>query len=296
MHLGEWLFRDSRGSWPGPWRMALIIPGPTLPAATTGCAPILPGGWSRTRIWSIFPTGSRLSFGSAIRNGSMLKNGHAVVLSPGTRSAAGHAVAEPYASRTAKAGAAVLQERRLVSMADMHLGALELDADCRELVGDRHGTFGHRWTRGQRGRQALPQLQRQTSGAAGRRNRGRGRCVSAGAHLPVGYSCRPGGANPSVPRRAASSKSGARSSRNRAISGRNWRSISGKARRWGWRSLASLYTSRDHAISECGLAARKAIARAGRFDAVMADHVLAWKHLVAALRRWHSASSIPGSS
>ena len=28
-------------------------PGPTSPAATTGCAPILPAGWSRTRIWSI---------------------------------------------------------------------------------------------------------------------------------------------------------------------------------------------------------------------------------------------------
>ncbi|HEX6297535.1 MAG TPA: beta-phosphoglucomutase family hydrolase [Burkholderiales bacterium] len=43
--------------------------------------------------------------------------------------------------------------------------------------------------------------------------------------------------------------------------------------------LASFYTSRDRAISECALEARKAIARAGRFDAVMADHVLAWKHL-----------------
>ena len=43
--------------------------------------------------------------------------------------------------------------------------------------------------------------------------------------------------------------------------------------------LASFYTSRDHAISECALAARKAIARSGRFDAVMAAHVLAWKHL-----------------
>ena len=43
--------------------------------------------------------------------------------------------------------------------------------------------------------------------------------------------------------------------------------------------LASFYTSRDHAISECGLEARKAIARAGRFDAVMADHVHAWRHL-----------------
>ena len=43
--------------------------------------------------------------------------------------------------------------------------------------------------------------------------------------------------------------------------------------------VASFYTSRDHAISECGLEARKAIVRAGRFDALMADHVLVWKHL-----------------
>ena len=43
--------------------------------------------------------------------------------------------------------------------------------------------------------------------------------------------------------------------------------------------LASLYTSRDHAISECGLEARKAIVRAGSFEGVMTDHVLAWKNL-----------------
>jgi beta-phosphoglucomutase family hydrolase len=43
--------------------------------------------------------------------------------------------------------------------------------------------------------------------------------------------------------------------------------------------LASFYSSRDHAISECGLAVRTAIARAGRFDSVLADHALAWKHL-----------------
>ena len=43
--------------------------------------------------------------------------------------------------------------------------------------------------------------------------------------------------------------------------------------------LASFYTSRDHAISECGLEARKKIERVGRFDDVMADHVLAWRHL-----------------
>jgi len=43
--------------------------------------------------------------------------------------------------------------------------------------------------------------------------------------------------------------------------------------------VAAIHTSRDRAISECGLAARKALARAHRFDAVMADHELAWKHL-----------------
>jgi trehalose/maltose hydrolase-like predicted phosphorylase len=43
--------------------------------------------------------------------------------------------------------------------------------------------------------------------------------------------------------------------------------------------LSSFYTSRDHAISECGLAAQKAIVRAGRFDALMAEHVLVWMHL-----------------
>lgn len=43
--------------------------------------------------------------------------------------------------------------------------------------------------------------------------------------------------------------------------------------------LAACYTSRDYAISECGLAAREAIGRAGRFDAVRAVHVQVWQHL-----------------
>jgi beta-phosphoglucomutase family hydrolase len=43
--------------------------------------------------------------------------------------------------------------------------------------------------------------------------------------------------------------------------------------------VAALHTSRDYAISEPALAAREAIARAGSFDAIMAAHVLAWKHL-----------------
>jgi beta-phosphoglucomutase family hydrolase len=43
--------------------------------------------------------------------------------------------------------------------------------------------------------------------------------------------------------------------------------------------MLALYTSRDHAVSEPSLAARTAVERAGRFDAVMAKHVLSWKHL-----------------
>jgi trehalose/maltose hydrolase-like predicted phosphorylase len=43
--------------------------------------------------------------------------------------------------------------------------------------------------------------------------------------------------------------------------------------------LATIYTSRDHAISECGLEARKAKERAQRFDTVAAQHQQAWEHL-----------------
>src|SRR5690606_15973537 len=43
--------------------------------------------------------------------------------------------------------------------------------------------------------------------------------------------------------------------------------------------IACLYSSRDAAISEPGVAAQKAMARAGRFEAVQSAHVIAWKHL-----------------
>ncbi|MCC2643318.1 MAG: beta-phosphoglucomutase family hydrolase [Nitrospira sp.] len=43
--------------------------------------------------------------------------------------------------------------------------------------------------------------------------------------------------------------------------------------------LVFFYSSRDQAMSECGLAARKAMARAGRIDGLMAQHMMAWKHL-----------------
>ena len=43
--------------------------------------------------------------------------------------------------------------------------------------------------------------------------------------------------------------------------------------------LATLYSSRDHGISEAALEARKTLSRTARFATVMADHVRAWKHL-----------------
>lgn len=43
--------------------------------------------------------------------------------------------------------------------------------------------------------------------------------------------------------------------------------------------VVTLYTSKDFAVSECGLAAVKKIARAGRFGDLMDTHTQAWRHL-----------------
>ena len=43
--------------------------------------------------------------------------------------------------------------------------------------------------------------------------------------------------------------------------------------------LASFYSSRDHAISECGFEAQKSLRRMERFDSLLKEHVLAWKYL-----------------
>jgi len=43
--------------------------------------------------------------------------------------------------------------------------------------------------------------------------------------------------------------------------------------------VVTLYSSRDHAISECGLAACEAVARAGRFAQLGASHVRRWNQL-----------------
>jgi beta-phosphoglucomutase family hydrolase len=43
--------------------------------------------------------------------------------------------------------------------------------------------------------------------------------------------------------------------------------------------VVALYTSFDHAIAESGLAARKAVTRAGRFESMMTSHLAAWQRL-----------------
>ncbi len=43
--------------------------------------------------------------------------------------------------------------------------------------------------------------------------------------------------------------------------------------------IIALYTSRDHAVSECGHEARKAVARAGGFEDLLESHTEAWEHL-----------------
>ena len=43
--------------------------------------------------------------------------------------------------------------------------------------------------------------------------------------------------------------------------------------------IVSFYTSKDNAISECGLEARECVRRAGSFSHLLGEHRLAWKHL-----------------
>ena len=43
--------------------------------------------------------------------------------------------------------------------------------------------------------------------------------------------------------------------------------------------VAAFYTSRDLAISECGVEAHKSLARAGNFDTILAHHIVTWSYL-----------------
>jgi beta-phosphoglucomutase family hydrolase len=171
-----------------------------------------------------------------------------------------------------------LKERRLVSMSDMHLGALEL------------ALTAHNW-----------------SGAVTVRSAIDGRVVNAGAKLyrkfnnkhleplageVVGEDCvwllvRTCQSNIHVAQAARTRASldgqllnvQRRPIKEPGYIGQELKFDVKQGSTLVLEKLASFYTSRDQAISECVLEARKAIARVGRFDAVMADHMLAWSHV-----------------
>jgi len=171
-----------------------------------------------------------------------------------------------------------LQERRLVSMADMHLGAIELSLTAEN------------W-----------------SGIVTVCSAIEGRIVNAGAQLYRRFSNRhlePIAAEPvgedGVLLRVRSTQSNvvvAQAARTRAWVdaqavdpprrllvepghvGHGFEVALGQGATLRLEKVAALYTSRDQAVSECGLAAGKAIRRAAAFDALAAAHGLAWKHL-----------------
>ena len=171
-----------------------------------------------------------------------------------------------------------LKERRLVSMGSMHLGALEL-----ALTADN-------WSAGVTVRSAID-----------------GRIVNAGAQLyrrfnnkhlePVASQVFERDSVHLLVRTCQSNVHVAQVARTRAF--KDGHQLNGPRRTIeepGYiaqeltldlkqgetlvlEKLASLYTSRDAAISECGLEAKKAIARVRDFDAEMTSHVNAWQHL-----------------
>jgi beta-phosphoglucomutase family hydrolase len=171
-----------------------------------------------------------------------------------------------------------LKERRLASMADMHLDALELTLTAdnwsgnvvtRSAIDGRVVNAGAKLYRPFNNRHLEPL----TGEAVGED----GVCLlvrTCQSNMHVAQAVRTrafrNGELLRVPRRTL---------RELGYIGQEFEVPLGQGETLVLEKLASCYTSRDQAISECGLAARKAIAIARRFDAVMAEHVLAWKHL-----------------
>jgi beta-phosphoglucomutase family hydrolase len=171
-----------------------------------------------------------------------------------------------------------LRERRLVSMADMHLGALELALTAENWSGNvtvRSGIDGRVVNAGARlyrkfNNRHLEPLAGEVVGEDGVCLRVR----TSQSNLHVAQAARTRaylGGQPLEVRRRVIEEPG--------YIGQELEVDVSRGETLVLEKLASLHASRDHAISECGLGARKAMARAGNFDAVMAEHVLAWKHL-----------------
>jgi beta-phosphoglucomutase family hydrolase len=172
----------------------------------------------------------------------------------------------------------LLQERRLVSMHDMHLGALELSLTAENWsarVTARSGIDGRVVNAGAKlyrkfNNQHLEPLAGEAVGEDGV-------CLlvrTSQSHIHVAQAARTraflDGRPVDVLRRSIEET---------GYIGQELDIDIMQGQTLVLEKLSSFYTSRDQAISECGLEARKAIGLAGHFDDVMADHVLSWKHL-----------------
>ena len=171
-----------------------------------------------------------------------------------------------------------LRERRLVSMGDMHLGALELTLTAENWSGNvvvRSAIDGRVVNAGAKLYQKFNNrhLEPLTGEVVGED----GVCLlvcTCQSNIHVAQAART-----QAFRNGEVLRAPRRSLREPGYIGQEFDVQLGQGETLVLEKLASFYTSRDHAISEPGLAARKAIARTERFEAVAAGHVLAWKHL-----------------
>lgn len=171
-----------------------------------------------------------------------------------------------------------LMERRLVSMSDMHLGALELTLTAEDWSANvmvRSGIDGRVVNGGAKLYRPFnnTHLEPPTSEVVGEDS------VSllvrtCQSHLEIAQVART-----QVFADGAPCNGARRVIKEAGYIGQEWEIALKQGETVTIEKVASFYTSRDHAVSECGLAAQKAIARAGRFGVVMAGHVLSWKHL-----------------
>ena len=171
----------------------------------------------------------------------------------------------------------LLQEQRLVSMADMHLGALEVTITAenwsgritvRSAIDGRIVNAGAKLYRAFNGKHLDP-LMAETVG-----NDGAYLLVRTHqSDLRVAQVARTqaflDGTFLETPRTSVKDTS---------YVGQEFAIDLAEGETFSMEKLVFLYTSRDYAISECGMEAHKAMGRAGRFEAAKADHTLIWTH------------------
>ncbi|AMN45913.1 hypothetical protein ACG33_02060 [Steroidobacter denitrificans] len=171
-----------------------------------------------------------------------------------------------------------LSERRLVSMADMHLAALELSVTAENWSGRvtlRSAIDGRVVNTGaQLYRRFNNQHLEQVDGAAVGTEGVMLRVCTRQSRIQVAQAARTrifrDGEAVMQPRRLIKEP---------GFIGQEFSIELQSGERVVAEKIASLFSSKDHAISECGLAAAKAITRAGRFETLAAEHRRSWMHL-----------------